>query len=119
MKSKHFFKRGWHSTGVNLTLWATAIMLLTAPGAASATYGGGGGGGFGGLGQRMLSFVCDFIESPIVTVVLAAALIITFIVAAMNEDKGTLSKVLKTVMFGLGIVMLPGVLTQLGFNFGC
>lgn len=115
----HFFKRGWHSTATNLALWATAIVLMTASGAASANYGGGGGQGFSAMGQNLINLVCDFIQSPIVTVVLAVALVASFVIAAMNEDKGTLSKVLKTLMYGFGIVLLPGLLSQMGFNFGC
>lgn len=119
MKSSgHKLTRAWHSRGVNLALWTAAIVTMTAPGTASAAYGSGGGAGFSQLGQGLLNIVCNFTKSPIVTVIVAVALIACFVVASLNEDKGTLSTILKTVGFGLAIVMLPRLMSLIGFSWG-
>lgn len=117
ISSGHKLTQAWHSRGFNLALWAAAIIMMTAPGMASASYGGGGGG-FAGLGQGLLNVLCQFTKSPIVTVIVAVSLVACFVVAALNEDKGTLSTILKVVGFGLAIVMLPRLMTMIGFSWG-
>lgn len=118
--SGHKLAKAWHSRNVNLAMWAAAIVWMMVPGRASAqNYGGGGGTGFAGLGGDLLDIVCSFTQSPIVTVIVAMGLIACFVVAALNEDKGTLSTVLKVVGFGLALVMLPRLMNAVGFNWGC
>lgn len=116
--SGHKLTRAWHSRGFNLALWAAAVVMMTAPGMARAQSYGGGGGAFSGLGQNLLSLICNFTQSPIVTVVVAVALVACFVVASLNEDRGTLSSILRTVGYGLAIVMLPRLMTMIGFTWG-
>lgn len=118
ISSGHKLARAWHSRGVNLALWSAAIVMMTAPGMARAAYGAGGGAGFSGLGTGLLNMLCQFTNSPIVTVIVAVGLVACFVVAALNEDKGTLSTILKVVGFGLAIVMLPRIMSMIGFSWG-
>lgn len=117
--SGHKLTRAWHSKGLNLALWSAAILVMTLPGQAAAAYGGGTSAGFGELGANLLRVICNFTSSPIVTVIVAVGLVACFVVAALNEDKGTLSTVLKVVGFGLAIVMLPRIMTLIGFSWAC
>lgn len=119
ISSGHKLTRAWHSRGLNLALWSAAIVMMTAPGMARATYGAGGGAGFSGLGEGLLRLLCSFTQSPIVTVIVAVGLVVCFVVAALNEDKGTLSTILKVVGFGLAIVMLPRIMAMIGFTWAC
>jgi len=110
----------WYSRPLSLALWLAALVMMTAPGEAAAqSYGGGGGSGFGKLGGDLLKLICSFTQSPLVTVIAAVGLVVCFIVAGLNEDKGTVSKILKVIGFCLGIVMLPGIMSQIGFNWTC
>lgn len=120
ISSGHKLAQAWHSRALNLSLWAAAAIWMMVPGSASAqSYGAGGGGGFAALGSDLLRLVCGFTQSPMVTVIVAVGLIACFVVAALNEDRGTLSTVLKVVGFGLAIVLLPRILNMIGFSWSC
>lgn len=71
---------------------------------------------FGGLGTGLWRLICSFIKSPIVAVIVGVGILAAFVVAALNEDNGTLSKILKVVIFGMAILFIPMLLNMLGFD---
>lgn len=112
--------RLWHSRAAQAYLMVAALAALALPGEAAAQSKNTlGQGSWMSLGGNMAKQFCQFLESPIVTVAVGVGAAAAMIIASMNEDNGTLSKILKTVCFGMAILMLPGVLTGLGFGSIC
>lgn len=113
-------ERLWHSRAAQAYLMVAALAALALPGEAAAQSKNQlGQGGFMQMGSQMAKQFCSFLESPIITVAVGVGAAIAMVVAAMNEDNGTLSKIMKTLCFGMGVLMIPGVLTLLGFGSIC
>lgn len=106
--------RLWHNRGSQLVASAAAVLAVLVPDAAHAQ-----NTSLDSVGQRMMGAVCGFIASPIVTVIVAVALVALLIMATVNEDNGMISKILKVLIAGLAIVGLASVMQLLGFNMVC
>ena len=119
-KQASLMERLWHSRATQTYLMVAALAALTLPGEAAAQAKNTlGSGSWMSVGKNMASNFCQFLESPIITVAVGAGAVGVLIVASMNEDNGTLSKILKTVGFGIAILMVPGILSGLGFGSIC
>jgi len=66
------------------------------------------------LGGGMSEAFCDFIDSPIVTVIIAIGIISLLFLMALNEDNGIVSKLIKVLVAGMAIVFLGSLLSVLG-----
>lgn len=77
-------------------------------------------GGFDEVGQRGWQAICQFLRSPIVTVV-AAAVIVGLLIAVMsNEENKVIGRILQ-ILIGVALLLaIPGVLGLLGLPVpGC
>lgn len=77
-------------------------------------------GPFDVVGDRLKKVVCEFVKSPLVLVIVAAALIGLLVLMAVNEDKGLISTALKILVGGLMIYFLGSFIVVLGIgDLGC
>lgn len=91
------------------------LAMLFAPEVAMAQ-----AGGFDEVGQRGWQAICQFLRSPIVTVV-AAAVIVGLLIAVMsNEENKVIGRILQ-ILIGVALLLaIPGVLGLLGLPVpGC
>lgn len=114
-----FLERLWHNRSVKAYTTLAFFAAMSLPGAAHASTNTLTTGGWNKLGGNMAKTFCGFLESPIVTIVVAVGALALFVVAAMNEDNGTMSKLLKVCCFGMAILAIPGILPLLGFGRIC
>lgn len=104
-------ERLWHAPSVKAFLLLMAAASFVTPAHAQS-----GGGGFDGFGAKLGSVLCSLINSPIVTILVGAGMVGLLITAVLNEDNRMLSGMLKTVVCGLAIIFIPGLLTMMGFK---
>jgi tetrahydromethanopterin S-methyltransferase subunit C len=77
-------------------------------------------GGFDQVGQRGWQAICQFLRSPIVTVI-AAAVVVGLLIAIMaNEENKVIGRILQ-ILIGVALLLaIPGVLSLLGLPVpGC
>lgn len=116
--TKSIFNTVWHNRWVQQALVGSALTALLMPiGAAQAA--SRAPGSFEALGKELWAVVCKFIASPIVAVVVGISILALFMVMAMNEDNGMLSKIVKVVIAAMCILFLPAIMALLGFDVGC
>lgn len=113
------FERVWHNPSIKAYTTLALFAAMALPGAAHASTNTLTTGGWNKLGSNMAKTFCGFLESPIITIVVAVGALALFIVAAMNEDNGTMSKLLKVLGFGMAMLAIPGILPLLGFGRIC
>lgn len=113
---------GGSMTGKLAKLWqsrntrAVITMLLLA----AATMPQAHAGIFDTLGANLATPICEFLDSPIITVVLAVAVILAGFGAILMKEKGIVGIVIGVVTIGLFLMALPATLMQFGFNpLGC
>lgn len=112
--TKSIFNTVWHNRWVQQALVGSALTALLMPiGAAQAA---SAPGSFKELGDSMWRVICEFIASPVVAVVVGISILALFMVMAMNEDNGMLSKVIKVVIAAMCILFLPSLMVLLGFK---
>lgn len=68
------------------------------------------------MGSSLGSGLCEFIDGPIPTIIVGVGLLGCVILLAANEDKGTVTTVLKIVIGGMCILYLANLLGMVGFN---
>jgi O-antigen ligase len=100
-------------------MWWTAILLGLAvvfvPEVAFAQ-----SGGFNEVGQRGWQAICQFLRSPIVTVIAAAVVVALLIAVMANEENKVIGRILQ-ILIGVALLLaIPGVLGLLGLPVpGC
>lgn len=100
-------------------LGAGLIVMLAGNKAEAATRSAAPAMNFGELGTKLAGFLCSFITSPIVGVVVGVSILALLLLMTMNEDNGLLSKALKVLVGGMAILFIPSLLSMLGFDIGC
>lgn len=95
---------------------AVVTLLLLA----AATMPQAHAGIFDTLGANLATPICEFLDSPIITVVLAVAFIIAGFGAILMKEKGIVAIIIGVLAIGLFLMALPATLMQFGFNpLGC
>lgn len=101
------------------SMWGFAVLLglavMFVPEVALAQ-----AGGFDQVGQRGWQAICQFLNSPIVTVI-AAAVVVGLLIAVMaNEENKVIGRILQ-ILIGVALLLaIPGVLGLLGLPVpGC
>lgn len=102
-----------------VTAIGLALVLFGSKAQAAERVAPGGGLDFGGLGTKLGQFLCDFIHSPVIAVVVGISILALLLLMTMNEDNGMLSKALKVLIGGMTILFIPPLLGMLGFDLGC
>lgn len=74
---------------------------------------------FEDMGGDLIAIFCDFLNSPVVTLVLAVALVVLLLMGASGEDNGLMTKIIRLLILGVGILFIPSLLSLMGFPIVC